>query len=249
MPGARSDASLPLIDPRLVWLARLQRLRGARLQRFDAGDVIMREGELPETVAVVGEGAVTTTSRTACGRVATLSILGPFDVVGHQAIASEPPPETVPGVVALTESTLLTVPATSIAAVLRQDTLLLRGFAAAMAEQLDRAHVVLARTLNLPVVDRVRDALGDLAVRFGTRVPGGVLISLPLSQDLLASIAGATRESVNRAIRELREAGAVRTEEGKYVWNKARPAQMRATRADAAQGRLPGFSCSSPKLH
>ncbi|HEX2267293.1 MAG TPA: Crp/Fnr family transcriptional regulator [Actinomycetota bacterium] len=243
MPRAQSDASLPLIDPHLVWLARLQRLRGARLQRFYAGEVVMHEGELPETVAVVTEGAVATSSRTASGRVATLSVLGPFDLVGHQAVASEPAPETVPGVVALKESTLLTVPATSVAAVLRHDTLLLRGLAAAVAEQLDRAHLAFARALTLPVVDRVRHAVRDLAARFGTPVPGGIEIILPVSQDLLASIAGATRESVNRAIRELKRTGEVRTEDGRYIYIEAGAGREPAPRAlQPTQGRFPGLS-------
>ena len=242
MPGAQSDASLPLIDPQLVWLARLQRLRGARLQRFSAGEVVMREGELPEAIAVIAEGAVTSSSRTACGRVATLSVLGPFDVVGHQAVASEPAPETVPGLVALKASALLTVPATSVNAVLGHDTLLLRGLAAAVAEQLDRAHLALARALTLPVVDRVRHALCDLAARFGRPVPGGIAIMLPVSQDLLASMAGATRESVNRAIRELRAGRAVRTDDCGYVCIEARAGGNRSLRADAAQGRFPGLS-------
>ncbi len=243
MSGAQSDASLPLIDPRLVWLARLQRLRGARLRRFHAGEVVSREGEVPEAVAVVAEGAVATLSRTACGRVAMLSILCPFDVVGHQAVASEPAPETVPGVVALKESTLLTVPATSIAGVLRHDTLLLRGLAAAVAEQLDHAHLALARALTLPVADRVRHALSDLASRFGSPVPGGLEITLPVSQDLLASMAGATRESVNRAIRDLRVTGAIRIEDGRYICIEAGAGPEPAPRAgQPTQGRFPGLS-------
>ncbi|HEX2090678.1 MAG TPA: Crp/Fnr family transcriptional regulator [Actinomycetota bacterium] len=242
MPGAQSDASLPLIDPLLVWLARLQRLRGARLHHFYAGEVITHEGELPEALGVVAEGAVATSSRTPNGRVATLSILGPYDLVGYQAVASEPAPETVPGAVALTESTVLTVPGTSVAAGLRHDTLLLRGLSAAVAEQLDRANVALARALTLPVADRVRHALCDLAARFGTRVAGGAMIMLPVSQDLLASIAGATRESVNRAIRELRTSGAVRIEDGRYVWADSGAVHERVREHARAQGRLPGLS-------
>ncbi len=242
MPGAQSDASLPLIDPRLVWLARVQRIRGARLQRFHAGEAVTREGEIPEAIAVVAEGVVTTLSRAASGRVGVLSVLGPFDVVGHQAVASEPAPETVPGAVALKESTLLTVPANSIAAVLRHDTLLLRGMAAAVAEQLDRAYLTLARALTLPVIDRVRHAVCDLATRFGSPVPGGVEIMLPVSQDFLAAMAGATRESVNRAIRELRGSGAVRIEDGRYVWTEAAAGMDRALGMGTTQGRLPGLS-------
>jgi CRP/FNR family cyclic AMP-dependent transcriptional regulator len=242
MPGTRSDASLPLIDPHLLWIARFQRLRGARRQRFHQGEVVMREGERPEVVAVVTHGAVLVSSRTSCGRVAGLSVLGPADVIGHQALASDPRPETVPGALSLVTSTLLTVPATSVETVLPRDMLLLRGFAAAVTEQLDRTQTALARALSLPVVDRVRHALCDLAGRFGTRVPGGTKIMLPVSQDFLASIAGATRESVNRALRELRGARAVRMEDGWYVWMEKGPDQERPAEAIVSQGRLPGLS-------
>ncbi|MDP8955467.1 MAG: Crp/Fnr family transcriptional regulator [Actinomycetota bacterium] len=242
MPGAQFDASLPLIDPHLVWLARLQRLRGARLQRFYAGEVVMREGEVPDVVAVVAEGAVAVSSRTPCGRVATLSVLGPGDFVGHHAVASEPVPDTLPGVAALVESTVLTVPATSLRAVLPRDTLLLRGFASAVVEQLDRSQAALARALTLPVVDRVRHALRDLAVRFGRRTPAGTTVMLPVSQELLGSITGATRESVNRALRDLRVAGAIRSQDGRYVWTETEAGRQRRSEEAGVQGRLPGLS-------
>ena len=249
MHGAESTASLPLINPRSLWLARLQRLRGARLQRFYAGEVVLREGEVPETLGVVERGAVAVVSRTPCGRVATLDVLGPADVLGHQTAASDPVPETVPGAVSLVPSEVLTVPATTAAAILHDDTVLLQGFASAIAQQMDRAHVALERALLLPVRERVGHALRDLADRFGTRVPGGTRIVLPLSQDLLASIVGATRESVNRALRELKEKGAVRTEGGDYVWMGSEPdGDVRANAGDH-QERLPGLSCSSSRLH
>ena len=243
MLGAQSTtASLPLTDPRLAWLARLQRLRGARLQRFDVGEVVLREGEVPETLAVVLKGAVTVGSRASCGRVATHGVLGPVDLLGHQAVESDPLPETVPGAVSLVPSTVLTVPATSVGAVLRQDTLLLGGFASAMAEQLDRAHAAVGRALLLPVRERLAHTLCDLADRFGTRVRGGTRIMLPLSQELLASMVGATRESVNRALRELKTAGTVRTDDGHYVWADSAPPRSTRTETGHRQERLPGLS-------
>jgi CRP-like cAMP-binding protein len=51
------------------------------------------------------------------------------------------------------------------------------------------------------VPTRVEARLGDLAARFGRPVPGGVAIGLPVPQDDLAAMTGATRESVNRAVR------------------------------------------------
>ena len=225
MPRAQSDASLPLIDPHLIWLARLQRLRGARLQGFCAREVVMQEGDIPETIGVVVEGAVAVSSRTPCGRMGILYVVGPWSLLGYQSVTSEPVPHALPGAFSLVQSTLLTVPVSSVAAVLHHDTLLLRGFTAALGEQLDRAHAVLARALTLSVNERVRHALRDLADRFGTPVPGGTRIMLPLSQDLLASIVGATRESVNRALRELKTAGAVQFDDGEYVWSRTRQAQ------------------------
>lgn len=220
MAGAYANASLPLIDPPLLWLARLQRLRGARLQPFCPREVVVREGEIPEVLGVVALGAVAVSARAECGRVATLLVLGQGDLLGHQGVASAPVPASVPGAVALVHSTVLTVPASSVAPALYSDRVLLGGFAAAIAEQLDRAQESLSRALLFPVARRLRCALRDLADRHGTRVPGGTKIMLPLSQDLLASIVGATRESVNRALGELRRDGAVRIDDGEYIWTE-----------------------------
>jgi hypothetical protein len=52
----------------------------------------------------------------------------------------------------------------------------------------------------------------------GHPVEGGLVIDLPLSQDLIASMVGATRESVNRGLRDLAAADRVRREGGAYVW-------------------------------
>jgi CRP-like cAMP-binding protein len=59
--------------------------------------------------------------------------------------------------------------------------------------------------------------LEDLAAAHGRTHPGGVTIRLPLTQDLLASMVGATRESVNRAIADLERLGLVRRSGLRYV--------------------------------
>ncbi|MDP9119469.1 MAG: Crp/Fnr family transcriptional regulator, partial [Actinomycetota bacterium] len=77
------------------------------------------------------------------------------------------------------------------------------------------------------IADRVAIRLEDLAVRFGRPVPGGRCLELPITQEHLAGLTGATRESVNRALAELAAAGRVERARGRYV---IRPAALVAER-------------------
>jgi CRP-like cAMP-binding protein len=67
------------------------------------------------------------------------------------------------------------------------------------------------------IADRLAARLEDLAVRFGRQVPGGRCLELPLTQEHLAGLTGATRESVNRALAELAATGRVERMRGRYV--------------------------------
>jgi CRP/FNR family cyclic AMP-dependent transcriptional regulator len=67
------------------------------------------------------------------------------------------------------------------------------------------------------IADRLMTRLDDLGARFGRPVPGGWCFELPLTQEHLAGLTGATRESVNRALAELVAAGRVERSPGRYV--------------------------------
>ena len=67
------------------------------------------------------------------------------------------------------------------------------------------------------IADRLLARLDDLAERFGRTVPGGRRLELPLTQEHLAGLTGATRESVNRALGELAGRGRVERTRGRYV--------------------------------
>jgi CRP/FNR family cyclic AMP-dependent transcriptional regulator len=67
------------------------------------------------------------------------------------------------------------------------------------------------------IADRLVARLEDLSLRFGRPIPGGRCLELPLTQEHLAGLTGATRESVNRALAELAAAGRVERMRGRYV--------------------------------
>ena len=61
----------------------------------------------------------------------------------------------------------------------------------------------------LDVHARVRHVLVDLARRYGLKDAGGVLINVEVTQGELATMVGATRERVNRALASLRAQGLI----------------------------------------
>lgn len=68
------------------------------------------------------------------------------------------------------------------------------------------------------VPERVECRLTELAERLGHLVPGGIAIGVPLTQDDLAAMVGASRESTNRALRVLVERGRLLVpRRGRYV--------------------------------
>lgn len=68
------------------------------------------------------------------------------------------------------------------------------------------------------VADRIERRLSDLACRIGRPTQGGTLIPIRLTQDQLASMVGATRETTNRALQTLFASGVLdRHGRGRYV--------------------------------
>jgi CRP/FNR family transcriptional regulator, cyclic AMP receptor protein len=68
------------------------------------------------------------------------------------------------------------------------------------------------------VAERVERRLADLACRIGRPTSGGTLIPLRITQDDLASMVGATRETTNRALQTLFACGVLdRQGRGRYV--------------------------------
>jgi CRP/FNR family transcriptional regulator len=92
-----------------------------------------------------------------------------------------------------------------------------RWVVVAVSRRAAQVQRTLARTLAMRVPHRLLGVLQDLAAEHGWPRPGGVIIALPLPQDLLASMIGATRESVNRSIADLERKGLVRRIGLRYV--------------------------------
>ncbi|MGZ4131750.1 MAG: Crp/Fnr family transcriptional regulator [Actinomycetota bacterium] len=163
------------------------------------GQTPVRQGEPSAALWRVDAGLLRANLVRGDGRDLTVDLLGPGELVG------EPPGATSAWtVLALRPSRLVAVD--------------IEAAAGLLAERARRLTTVAHQLAFDDVPTRIEGRLHDLAMRFGRPGPGGTSVPITLSQEALASLAGTTRETANRAIRKLIRDGAVVAERrGRYV--------------------------------
>jgi CRP/FNR family cyclic AMP-dependent transcriptional regulator len=166
--------------------------RGERL--FAEGD----EGDKGDSLYVVLEGKIKLTRASPDGRENLLSVIGPGEMFGELSLF-DPRPRTS-SASAVTDARL---------AALAHDKLLiwLTGrpevalhLLRALAQRLRRANDVMADLVFTDVPGRVAKQLLDLATRFGDQQTDGLHVNHDLTQEELAQLVGASRETVNKAL-------------------------------------------------
>ena len=87
-----------------------------------------------------------------------------------------------------------------------------KALLAALAQRLRKTNEHLADLVFTDVPGRVAKALLDLANRFGRPVEDGIMVSHDLTQEELAQLVGASRETVNKALADFASRGWLRLE-------------------------------------
>jgi CRP/FNR family cyclic AMP-dependent transcriptional regulator len=178
-------------------------------RHFARGATIMHQGDEPGRVLVIERGRAKVTSITEDGSEVVLAFRAPGDLLGElSALGGERRLATVRS---LEELDALALAAGEFDAFLethpRVALVILRVVIQRLRDA-DRQQVEFAAYHTL---GRVALRLVELAERFGEPNDHGVLITLPISQEELASWAGASREATSKALHDLRELGAVET--------------------------------------
>jgi CRP/FNR family transcriptional regulator, cyclic AMP receptor protein len=220
----RPEASLPLHDHRSV-PAALRAAPGCVTTSLVAGAVLAeRDGEGPWRLVEAGAVALCCTST--AGRRCVLRVAGPGDLLPGDLEGPGEPGRALESR-ALVSSTLRVIPSVVIERMIFDDEAVAWWVCSKLRRHLAQLERDLEASLTLSVHGRVERALAKLAVSHGQAVDGGTRITVPLSQDTLASIVGATRESVNRSLRMLMAQGAVRRSRGWYVVSDGRASAVR----------------------
>ena len=103
-----------------------------------------------------------------------------------------------------------------------------RGLLFQLANRLRRTNEVVADLVFSDVPGRVAKALLDLSTRFGRQADDGIHVHHDLTQEELAQLVGASRETVNKALADFANRGWLRLEPRSVVLVDAERLRRRA---------------------
>jgi CRP/FNR family transcriptional regulator len=177
---------------------------------MERGDVLFHEGDRGDTLYVIAEGKIKLGRTSPDGRENLVAILGPGEMFGELSLF-DPGPRTMTAT-AVAETQLLGLGNDSLTAILTGRPEVSKTLLAALAQRLRRTNAHLADLVFTDVPGRVAKTLIDLADRFGRPIEGGIMVSHDLTQEEIAQLVGASRETVNKALADFANRGWLRLE-------------------------------------
>jgi CRP-like cAMP-binding protein len=176
---------------------------GSRLRSFPAGQVIWSEGDPGDALLILVWGQLRISRIEADGRESVLSVVEPPSAIGELALLDNEPRDAT--VVAQRDVVVRLLPRQKFRELLATEPTAIYGLLKTLAAMVRTSNERYARAIALDVPARVAAWLLDRAVRSGLNAVGNVPVTIPLgrSQGELAAEIGATRSTLNRALKEL----------------------------------------------
>ena len=184
----------------------------ARRRRFKKGEVLFHEGDPGDSVHEIVRGHVAIRMTTLLGDTATLTVLGPGDWFGEQALLAEEARRTASAV---------SVEGTETLSIYRDDfdglrqrlPIVDRLLVDLLARQVRLSSAHLLEALYVDAETRVLRRVGHLHESFAPASGPGETV-LPFTQDEIASMAGTKRPTTNRVLKAAEEAGLLKLGRG-----------------------------------
>ena len=172
----------------------------AEMHRVDIarGERLFGEGDAGDKLYVVLDGKIKLTRTAADGRENLLSVIGPGEMFGELSLF-DPRPRTQTAT-ALTDTRLAALDHQALRDWVTDRPDMALHLLRALAQRLRRTNEVMTDLVFTDVPGRVAKALLDLADRFGLQRPDGLQVNHDLTQEELAQLVGASRETVNKAL-------------------------------------------------
>ncbi len=162
------------------------------------GEILFNEGDDGNQLYVVTDGKIKLGRTSPDGRENLLAILGPAQMFGELSFF-DPGPRSATAT-AVTDVSLQSLGHESLRPVLDAHSDVAMALLNQLAGRLRRTNEVVGDLVFSDVPGRVAKALLDLASRFGRKADDGVHVNHDLTQEELAQLVGASRETVNKAL-------------------------------------------------
>jgi CRP-like cAMP-binding protein len=182
------------------------RLAGRR-RRFARGEVVFHRDDPGDSLHRVETGRFAAQIITPLGDTATIALFSPGDVFGVMSVVGADSRRTAK-ILALEPSETLALARSEFRRLRSTYPEVREATEQLLIDELAATSDRLVEALYTPVADRVRARLVELARLYGDGATQEVVV--PLSQEHLAGLAGTTRETVNRVLRQEQARGRVK---------------------------------------
>ena len=191
----------------------------ATIEEFRTNDVIFNKGAPGDRLYAILSGRVGISTVSREGKELFLNFLDPGEVFGEIAVLDGK--ERTAGAKAMQPTKLVGIGRTELLQFLERHPGLCLRFIEVLCERLRWTSDIIENTIFLQIPRRLAKRLLTLVERLGRPVePGndrsGIRIDMKLSQEDLGNMLGVTRESINKGLRSLQQAGVI-SHDGGYI--------------------------------
>ncbi len=190
-------------------------LARATPRRIARGEIIRRRGDAGTGMAIIVNGRVRISLVSEDGREVTLTVLGPGEVLGEMTLLDGG--ECSADATAQEDCTLLMIERMQFLRLLKSNSELCLQLLSVLFQRLRRANMALEDMALLDLSTRLGRLLLRLSGDYGIVTPRGTRIEVKLSQKDLSSLAGASREKVNRQLRQWEQDGIIGKDNGRLL--------------------------------
>ncbi|MBC7950446.1 MAG: Crp/Fnr family transcriptional regulator [Rhodospirillaceae bacterium] len=184
----------------------------AQVVRHPTDTVIFQRGDPGDSMLAVVTGRVKICAHSVDGKELILNIIKPGEVFGEISLIDGEP--RTADAVALETCQLLVLERRDFQRHLEQNPKMASRLLNILCQRLRRTSAHLEESLFLEVPARLARILLHLSTAYGIPASAGVCIDIKLSQQQLGSIAGITRESVNKQLGLWQKAGWIASRNG-----------------------------------
>lgn len=211
--GAGADGLDASSSRRIDWLRELGPngihllQRSGFSKRYAVGDLIFSPAANPESVYLVETGLARVYRVSKAGAETSFGYVAPGEVLGELSAFGGYPRQSFAQ--AVQASLVWKIAREPFQHLMASRPSLVIAIVQQMGERLKRLEAHIADMGSCSVRTRVARMLSELARNFGRRDGDRVVIEIPITQAELATLVGATRQTVNQALGELRNEGLV----------------------------------------
>jgi CRP/FNR family transcriptional regulator, cyclic AMP receptor protein len=199
----------------------LARVAAAATERqVDRNDVLFSEGDDSDELFVTTDGRIAMANVAVDGRESVVALMEAGDLFGEMPLFDGGGRSATAR--ALEPSTVVAIPYHAVRSVFEEDPTLLWPVVALLAQRIRVTDEALADAMFLDVTGRTAKRLLDLAGDSDE-------FELPVTQEELAGMVGASRERVNKAISSFLRLGWLEQQDGRYVITNRQQMEIRSS--------------------